>query len=119
MSKTFVLKPRMSEKAYATSLALNTYVFDVPMSSNKLTITTAVETQFGVKVQDIKTTIVKGKGKKSYQKRNRPVDGKRANYKKAYVRLVDGNSINLFGEEEKADKKSEKKTAKAEKKETK
>ena len=119
MSKTMILKPRMSEKAYATSLALNTYVFDVPMSSNKLTITAAVEAHFDVKVQDVKTTVIKGKGKKSYQKRNRPVDGKRANYKKAYVRLINGNSINIFGEEEQVDKKSEKKAAKAEKKETK
>lgn len=119
MSKTIVLKPRMSEKAYETSNALNTYVFDVPTSSNKLTISSAVEIQFGVKVYDVKTIVVKGKNKKSYQKRNRPMDGKRANSKKAYVRLVEGDSINLFGEEEAKNKKDDKKAAKAEKKESK
>lgn len=119
MDKTMILKPRMSEKAYGTSLALNTYVFDVPTTANKLTIASAVEVQFGVKVYDIKTVVVKGKVKKSYQKRNRPVDGKRANSKKAYVRLVEGDSINLFGEEEAKTKKDDKKAAKAEKEESK
>ncbi len=119
MDKTMVLKPRMSEKAYGASLALNTYVFDVPTTANKVTIASAVETQFGVKVYDIKTIVIKGKTKKSYQKRNRPVEGKRAKSKKAYVRLIDGDSINLFGEEEAKTKKSDKKAAKADKKETK
>ncbi len=119
MDKTIVLKPRMSEKAYATSLALNTYVFDVPATANKLVITSAIEAQFDVKVKDIKTTVIKGKVKKSYQKRHNPVNGKRANYKKAYVRLAEGSTINLFGEEEPTDKKTDKKTKKAEKKETK
>ncbi len=116
MSKTVVLKPRMSEKAYGTSLALNTYVFDVPVTANKMMITAAVQEQFGVTVQDVKVVVVKGKVKKSYQKRNRPVAGVRAKAKKAYVRLAEGSSINIFGEAEdksaKTDKQDEKKTAK-------
>lgn len=122
MSKTLVLKPRMSEKAYGTSLALNTYVFDVPVSANKVTIAAAVEAQFKVTVEGVKVIVVKGKTKKSYQKRNRPVDGIRAKSKKAYVRLAEGSTINLFGEAEedtkkadKAEKKDTKKAAKAEK----
>lgn len=117
MDKTFVLKPRMSEKAYGTSLVLNTYVFDVPTSANKVTIASAVEAQFDVKVVSVKTAVSKGKVKKSYQKRNRPVDGKRADSKKAYVRVAEGNTIAIFGEPE-AEKKETKKAAKA-KKETK
>lgn len=121
MSKSMTLKPRMSEKAYATSLALNTYVFDVPTTANKVTVKAAVEAQFDVSVTDIKMIVVKGKVKKSYQKRNRPVEGKRAKSKKAYVRLAEGSTINLFGEPEEAkktaktDKKEAKKPAKAEK----
>lgn len=112
------LKPRMSEKAYGTSLALNTYVFDVPTSSNKLTIAKAVEAQFDVAVEDVRIIVVKGKVKKSYQKRNRPIDGKRAKSKKAYVRLVEGNSINLFGDDKDA-KKDSKATKAPKKKESK
>lgn len=114
MSKSMTLKPRMSEKAYATSLAINTYVFDVPTTANKVTVKAAVEAQFDVTVDNIQMIVVKGKVKKSYQKRNRPVEGKRAKSKKAYVRLAEGSTINLFGETEDA-----KKTAKADKKETK
>lgn len=110
--KDLVLKPRMSEKAYASSVALNTYVFDVPVTANKMLVAQAVEAQFGVTVDDVKMIVVKGKVKKSYQKRNRPVDGVRAKSKKAYVRLSDGSSINLFGEEEKAEAKTDKKTDK-------
>jgi large subunit ribosomal protein L23 len=96
MDKSMSLIPRLSEKAYATSLSINTYVFDVPTTANKVTVKSAVEAQFGVTVTDIKMIVVKGKVKKSYQKRNRPVEGKRAKSKKAYVRLADGSTINLF-----------------------
>lgn len=118
MKKQLTLKPRMSEKAYAVSLDLNTYVFDVPIAVNKLTIASAVEAQFNVKVQDVKTSIIKGKIKKSYQKRHNPANGKRTNVKKAYVRLQEGDSINLFGEVD-ASKNNDKKKAKSEKKEKK
>ena len=47
MSKSIALKPRMSEKSYATSVALNTFVFDVPMTENKVTIAAAVDYQNG------------------------------------------------------------------------
>ena len=109
MSKFMTLKPRMSEKAYALSLTLNTYVFNVPMTANKLTVAKAVESQFDVVVDDVKIAIVKGKAKKSYQKRNRPVDGQRAKVKKAYVRLAEGSSINLFGDEEDSKKSTKSK----------
>lgn len=107
-SKSIVLKPRMSEKAYASSLTTNTYVFDVPTTVNKLVVAKAVAEQFSVVVEEVNIVVVKGKVKKSYQKRNRPVDGRRANSKKAYVRLAEGSSINLFGEEEKASKSNKK-----------
>lgn len=115
MSKSLVLKPRMSEKAYGSSLALNTYVFDVPVTANKMLIAQAVEEQFNVQVEGVQVIVVKGKSKKSYQKRNRPVEGKRAKAKKAYVRLAGGSTINLFGEEEKSEKSNDAPKKEAEK----
>lgn len=94
--KSLALKPRMSEKAYATSMTLNTYVFDVPTTANKASVSAAVAEQFKVTVEDVRLSIVKGKVKKSYRKRSRPVDGYRANRKKAYVRLKAGDSIAIF-----------------------
>lgn len=113
-NRRLVLKPRMSEKAYALAQELNTYVFDVPMTSNKASIAAAVIAQFSVEVVNIKIILVKGKPKKSYQKRNRPTAGKRADYKKAYVRLKSGDSIDIFGEveESKSGKKSANKETK-------
>lgn len=113
MSKNMLLKPRMSEKAYGSAQVLSTYVFDVPMTANKLTVADAVAIQFGVTVENVRVSIAKGKVKKSYQKRSRPIDGKRADVKRAYVRIKAGESINLFGEaDEKDDKKSSKKADK-------
>lgn len=114
MSKAVVLKPRMSEKAYALSQVNNTYVFDVPVTSNKNIIAKAVEDQFNVTVISVRVAIAKGKQKMSYQKRNRPVTGKRADVKRAYVQLKDGDKLPIFDAPE--DEKKEKKSAKKEEK---
>lgn len=110
MDKTMALKPRLSEKAYAQSLAQNTFVFGVPITANKLTVADAVAAQFEVTVEEVRIVVVKGKTKQSYRKGRRPVAGKRADVKKAYVRLKDGDTINIFGEPE--DKKADKDTVK-------
>ncbi len=121
-AKTMVLRPRVSEKAYGLSEKLNTYVFEVPTTANKSMVAAAVEEQFSVTVVGMKVIVVKGKPKKSYQKGNRPVAGTRAKGKKMYVRLKEGDSINVFGEVEddkKAKKEDKKAVKKAVKKETK
>jgi large subunit ribosomal protein L23 len=99
MSKLVTLKPRMSEKAYNTTKELNTYVFEIPKFANKIMTAKAVEELYKVSVKDVKIAVIKGKVKKSYQKRNRPVDGLRVTIKKAYVRLNEGQTINIFGED--------------------
>lgn len=93
---TLALRPRMSEKAYAVSQDLNTYVFMVPITANKAAVTAAVSQQFKVTVEDVRVTVVKGKAKKSYKKRSRPTVGHRADMKKVYVRLKAGDSIPVF-----------------------
>lgn len=110
MDKTMALKPRLSEKAYAQSLEQNTFVFGVPITANKLTVASAVAAQFEVTVEEVRIVVVKGKTKQSYRKGRRPVAGKRADVKKAYVRLKAGDTINIFGEPE--DKKADKDTGK-------
>jgi len=94
--KTMPLRPRMSEKAYASSQDFNTYVFDVPTSANKASVSSAVAEQFNVTVEDVRLAVVKGKAKKSYRKRARPVVGHRAKSKKAYVRIKAGDNIAIF-----------------------
>ncbi len=119
MSKELALKPRMSEKTYALAQSENTFVFVVPSSANKMTVSSAVEAQFGVTVEDVRILIEKGKAKQAYRKRSRPVTGKRADRKKAYVRIKQGDNIPIFAAMEEAEKKAEKDAAKAKKKEAK
>lgn len=118
MSKTLTLKPRMSEKTYATSQATNTFVFDVPKSANKLQIASAVEEQFSVKVTDVRSIVVKGKKARSIRlgKYRKNVMGVRSDFKKAYVTLKEGDSIPVFAAIEEAEKAEEKAAKKAEKK---
>src|SRR5437868_4847131 len=101
--KDLVLKPRISEKAYALSQVegVKTYVLEVPKDAEKLTIKRAVEAQFEVTVTGVRTTIHKGKEKMSYRKRMRPIAGRRSDIKKAYVTLKDGDSLPIFVEEAK------------------
>lgn len=120
MSKTMVLKPRMSEKAYAQSHELNTFVFDVPKTANKFEIAKAVESQFSVTVEGVKVLVSKGKTARSIRiggvRKN--VYGKRPDVKKAYVRLKEGDTIPIFASIDEAEEKA-KKAEKKQKKESK
>ncbi|MBA2279363.1 50S ribosomal protein L23 [Candidatus Saccharibacteria bacterium] len=119
--KDFVLKPRVSEKAYAMSQAENikTYVFVVSTSANKHSVARAITAQYGVVVTNVRTTTTKGKTKQSYRKGGRPVAGVRSDIKKAYVTLRAGESLPLFVEEAAEEEKQAKEAKKALKKEPK
>lgn len=115
--KNITLIPRISEKAYDLSQSRNTYVFDVPNDVNKQTISEIVKEQYEVAVDTVRTSNVKGKSKITYiNKRGKHVKGTRSNYKKAYVTLVKGASLQIFAAEEKAENKAKKAAEKAEKK---
>lgn len=113
--KSLVLIPRMSEKAYTASQALNTYVFDVPADANKHTVARAIGTQFDVTVTGVNITTNKGKAKRTVRKTGRAVKGRQVDIKKAYVTLKEGDSLPLFAAVEKAEAKSEKIAEAAEK----
>ena len=110
MSKAIALKPRQSEKTYAQAVALNVFVFDVPMSQNKIEIARAVEAQFDVTVTNVRVVIVKGKTARSIRigGARKNVEGRRSDYKKAYVTLKAGDSIPVFAAVEEAEAKAEK-----------
>lgn len=111
MSKQITLKPRQSEKSYALSEAVSTYVFDVPAELNKLTIAEAITSQFGVKVIKVRVAGVPGKQKRAYRKHGRNVKTRRSDLRKAYVTLAKGDKLPIFQaveEEVKAEKKADK-----------
>jgi large subunit ribosomal protein L23 len=84
-----IRKPVITEKATMASES-NTVVFEVAMESTKPQIREAIEAVFGVKVKAVNTTITKGK-----HKRFRGKPGVRNDVKKAYVTLVEGNTIDV------------------------
>lgn len=99
--------PRATEKAYTASQN-DIYVFNVPVGANKNEIQTAVESQYGVKVVNVKTAVQSGKAVRySRGTRRNPGMTNRSDSKKAYVRLAKGDSIQVFAEPETA--KEEKK----------
>lgn len=98
MSKSVILIPRLNEKTYALS-GERVYVFTVSKDLNKHTIRRAVEQQFEVSVMSVNTTNVIGKKKRTMSltgKRSNNSTGKRPNFKKAYVTLVEGNNLPFF-----------------------
>ncbi len=103
MTTLISVTPRATEKAYAQSTAKNIYVFNVPLTANKQQIVAAVESQFGVKVVNIKTLVQSGKSIRFSRGKNRnPGTTTRKDSKKAYVTLAAGNSIQVFAEQEAA-----------------
>ena len=81
--------PLISEKSTLASQH-NYYVFRVAKDSSKSEIKAAVEKIFNVKVISVNTLNLKGKIKRFKGKL-----GKRAGTKKAFVKLAEGNSIDL------------------------
>ena len=95
-----LITPKVSEKAYKSAQD-GTYVFNVPITATKQQIVAAVEADHGVKVLDARMVVSKGKAVRSSRgKRAQPARAQRSNTKKAYVRLAEGQKLNLFNEEE-------------------
>lgn len=85
--------PSITEKNTILKEKQNRYVFEVMRGATKPQIREAVESLFGVQVVDVNTMIVKGK-----KKRMGRFSGYRSDWKKAIVKLVEGQSIAKFGE---------------------
>ncbi|HSW37218.1 MAG TPA: 50S ribosomal protein L23 [Candidatus Saccharimonadales bacterium] len=116
MDKQIVLKPRLSEKTYAQS-AGRVYTFDVAGNVNKHSVAHAVEAQFDVQVMKVNIANIPGKAKRSVSKKGRLVArGRESDLKKAYVTLVEGQSLPFFAAAEEAEAKEAKQAEKAAKK---
>lgn len=83
---------RLSEKASLLQERNNEVVLDVDPAANKLEIKQAVETIFDKKVVKVRTANYDGK----LRRKRRADQGRTARFKKAVVRLADGESIDLI-----------------------
>jgi large subunit ribosomal protein L23 len=89
--KDILVRPIITEKSTTNLGGDNTYAFQVGLKANKVQIRRAIEAFYGVKVDDVRTLIVRGKVKRSGRHHS-----KRSNWKKAYVTLTEGQSINIY-----------------------
>jgi large subunit ribosomal protein L23 len=94
MSKERLLKvllaPLVSEKSVNAADTGNQFAFKVAKDATKPEIKAAVEMLFEVNVEKVQVLNVKGKTKRFGQR-----TGKRSDWKKAYVRLAEGQDINF------------------------
>jgi large subunit ribosomal protein L23 len=95
MAKTILVKPVITEKATKLTDKYNTYVFVVARDVNKIEVKNAVEKTYNVNVDSVNTTIMPGKPK-SRSTKTAVVRGRKAPYKKAFVRLMEGETIDIF-----------------------
>ena len=85
------MRPLITEKSSAAYQERGEYAFEVHPDATKPQIRTAVEQLFGVKVTGVWTSNQRGK-----EKRMGRTVGRRPNWKKAIVKLREGDTIPVF-----------------------
>ena len=93
--RLLIQKPLVTEKSTALKETDNRYLFKVDLRANKRQIKEAVEELFNVRVVKVTTAVYRGKPKVVMNRSGRFV-GRGPNWKKAYVTLADGDSIDVF-----------------------
>jgi len=85
-----LVRPLVTEKA-TTLAASSKYVFVVDKKANKISVTKAIESVYGVKATDV--NIINMKGKRVARGK---IKGKRKDWKKAIVTLAKGETIAIY-----------------------
>jgi large subunit ribosomal protein L23 len=93
--RAIIKKPVVTEKSTMLKEASNRFVFQVDINANKRQIKRAVEELFNVKVVDVRTAVYRGKSAVVMNRRGR-FEGYRPSWKKAFVTLAEGDTIDLF-----------------------
>jgi large subunit ribosomal protein L23 len=88
---SIIRAPLVSEKTARLQEVSNKYVFEVATDATKADIKSAIEKLFAVKVEAVNVVNVKGKNK-AFKFRM----GRRADSRKAYVTLAEGQSIDVM-----------------------
>jgi large subunit ribosomal protein L23 len=86
-----IIRPLVTEKSTTALERDGAYSFVVARDANKVQIAQAIEYLFNVKVRDVRTMQYRGK-----ERRMGRYVGRRATWKKAMVKLREGDSIEIF-----------------------
>ena len=89
-----IIRPILTEKSNGLEAAFNQYTFEVHRQANKIEIGKAIEQVFGVRVDKVRTMVVRGD-----MRRVGRFFGKTRQWKKALVTLHSGDSIDFYGED--------------------
>ena len=90
-----LIKPVLSEKANKQAEKMNRFTFIVDRKANKLEIKKAIETFYGVQVEEVNTQVVPSKLKAKYTKAGFIV-GRKPAKKKAIVTVAEGDTIDIY-----------------------
>ncbi|MCV9388994.1 50S ribosomal protein L23 [Reichenbachiella ulvae] len=88
-------KPIVTEKVSALNEG-GRYGFVVDKNANKVEIKKAVEKAYGVTVESVNTMVYAGKSKTKYTK-SKVVTGRTSSFKKAIVKVAEGDIIDFYG----------------------
>ena len=89
--REIIIAPMMTEKTTSLNSINNSYTFKVSLNANKIEIKKAIEKIFEVNVISVNTMRQRGKIKRMGR-----YSGKRADWKKAVVKLKPGDTIADF-----------------------
>lgn len=87
-----IISPLITEKGAFSRDKYNYYVFKVRKDANKKEIKWAIENLYKVKVERVRTSIVKPKPRRLRHR----LYGRTSSWKKAYVKLKEGETIPLY-----------------------
>ena len=88
-----IRRPLITEKTTGIREDGRTLVFQVAVNANKIDIKKAVESLLGSKVESVRTSLAHGKFKRQGR-----FEGQRPDWKKAWVRLREGEKVPEFFE---------------------
>jgi large subunit ribosomal protein L23 len=89
-----IIRPILTEKSSELEAMNNQYTFEVHRQANKIEIGKAVAMVFGVRVDKVRTMVMRGDIRRVGR-----FYGKTRQWKKAVVTLHPGDSIDFYGEE--------------------
>ena len=89
--RQIVIRPVVTEESAMLQETDRTYTFIVAKDANKIEIRNAVQSLFDVKVEGVRTAVYRGKWRRMGRS-----EGRKASFKKAIVKLAEGDAIDVY-----------------------
>ena len=92
-----IIRPLLTEKISRLNAKSGNreYVFVVDSGANKIEVRKMLETMYNVNIESIRTVNVAPRTKRRYTKTG-ILEGKKKGYKKVYIRVQEGEQINIY-----------------------